>query len=93
MTTRRSTTKKKSLEELIIRHGELTLEIAFIEAVIETSNENFVHHDGLEPKSLVVTSDGRRVPEGVVSACIEEIKSAVLAPRLKELEKLKKVKV
>ena len=85
--------KKKSLEELIRRHAELTLEIAFIEAVVETSNENFAHHDGLEPKSLVVTSDGRRVPEGVVSSCIDEIKRLALNPRLKELEKLKKVKV
>ena len=85
--------KKKSLEEFIHRHAELTLEIAFIEAVVETSNENFAHHDGLEPKSLVVTSDGRRVPEDVVSSCIEEIKRLALSPRLKELDKLKKVKI
>ena len=92
MATRRAT-KKQSLDTLIKRHAELTLEIAFIEAVVETSNENFAHHDGLEPHSLVVTSDGRRVPEAVVSECIEEIKDKILAPRVKELEKMKRVKV
>jgi len=85
--------KTKSLQDLIHRHGDLTLEIAFIEAVLETSNENFAHHDGLEPKSLVVTSDGRRVPESVVGSCIDEIRALMLAPRLKELDKLKKVKI
>ncbi len=84
---------KKSLQDLIHRHADLTLEIAFIEAVLETSNENFAHHDGLEPKSLVVTSDGRRVPESVVAACIDEIRASLLAPRIKELDKLKKVKI
>jgi len=91
MPPRRST--KKSLDELIHRHAELTLEVAFIEAIIETSHENFAHHDGLEPKSLVVTNDGRRVPEDVVSSCIEELKKTILGPRIKELDKLKKVKV
>lgn len=89
-------TRKKSatsLNEVIMRHGELTLQIAFVEALLELATEHFAHHDGLEPKSLVLTNDGRRVPETTVAVVINEIRGEILAPLNRELDKLKKVKV
>jgi hypothetical protein len=87
--------KKKalSLDDVIRRHSEVTLQIAFVEALLDMSNEHFVHHDGLEPRSLVVTSDGRRVPEDVINKTIADVKDKLLNPLNKELARLKKVKL
>ena len=85
--------KKKSLDEVIARHNEVTLKVAFVEALMDMSTEHFVHHDGLEPKSLVVTTDGRRVPEPVINDTLEELKTKLHAPLMKELASLKKVKI
>jgi hypothetical protein len=93
MAARTRKTKTRSLDEVINRHHEITLQIAFVEALLDMSTEHFVHHDGLEPKSLVVTSDGRRVPEVIISTTIQELKDKLLTPLTKELNSLKKVKV
>lgn len=85
--------KAMSLDEVIKRHGEITLQIAFVEALLELATEQFAHHDGLEPKSIVLTNDGRRVPEATVAQVIDDVRSQTLAPLTKELDKLKKVKV
>lgn len=85
--------RKKSLDEVIERHNVVTLKVAFVEALLDMSTEHFVHHDGLEPRSLVVTSDGRRVPESVINETLEELKTKLHAPLQKELASLKKVKI
>lgn len=89
----RAKPKPKSLDDVIKRHNEVTLKLAFVEALLDMSNEHFVHHDGLEPKSLVVTSDGRRVPENIINSTIQEMKDKLQSPLVKELASLKKVKL
>jgi hypothetical protein len=89
----RAKPKAKSLDDVIKRHNEVTLQIAFVEALLDMSNEHFVHHDGLEPKSLVVTHDGRRVPETIINQTIQDLKDKLLNPLTKELASLKKVKL
>lgn len=89
----KSKTSRTSLVQIIERHNEITLLIAFYEAVLETCEENFVYRDGLEPKSLVITNDGRRVPEDMISKVLTEIKSTLLIPLQDELTQLNKKKV
>ena len=91
--TRTRAAPKTSLAKVIERHNEITLLIAFYEAVLETCEENFVYRDGLEPKSLVVTNDGRRVPEDMISSVISKIRTTLLTPLEKELNQLNKKKV
>lgn len=83
----------KTLNEVIERHQRLTLQQAFIDAVITMAEEQFAYYDGLEPMNLVVTDDGRRVPSEVVDEILATIKEAVQAPIKDELEKLSKVKI
>lgn len=80
-----------SLKDVIDRHNTITLELAFVDALFETVSENFSHHDGLEPRSLVVTSDGRRVPEVVITSVMARVRDAIQSPLVKELDELKKV--
>ena len=84
---------KTPLSKVIARHNEITLLIALYEAVLETCEENFVYRDGLEPKSLIVTNDGRRVPEDMISDALSTIRSTLLTPLEKELNQLNKKKV
>ena len=83
--------KATSLHDVIHRHNTVTLEIAFVDALFEIVSERFCHHDGLEPQSLVLTSDGRRVPESVVISIMARLRDAIHAPLIKELDELKKV--
>jgi hypothetical protein len=93
MAAAKSKKAAKTLDEVIARHADVTLKIAFVEAVLELSIEHFAHHDGLEPKSIVLTNDGRRVPETTVASVIEELRAAILDPLNAELDELKKIKV
>lgn len=86
-------TKKKTLAQVIERHQEVTLQIAFIEAVLELCSEHFVYRDGVEPKSIVVSNDGRRVTDDMVSTVLEEIKTKNLKPLITEMNRLNKIKV
>ena len=90
---RRSRTTKKSLAEVVERYNDVTLMVAFIEAILELCNEHFAYHDGMEPKSIVVSLDGRRVPEPMIAEILDQIKNQQLAPLQKELDKLNKQKV
>jgi len=83
--------KATSLRDVIERHNTVTLELAFIDALCETVSERFCHHDGLEPQSLVLTSDGRRVPEPVINHVMARLRDALHAPLTRELDELKKV--
>ena len=47
----------------------------------------------MEPKSIVVSLDGRRVPELMIAEILNVIKDDQLAPLQKELDKLNKQKV
>ena len=85
--------KTLSLADAIERYNQTTLKIAFAEAVLELALEHFAHHDGMEPKSLVVTSDGRRVPESVIQEVLQEIKKKVLEPSQAEIQGLEKVRI
>ena len=80
---------KKSLAEVIQEHHELNLRSAFIEALLDLASESFVQHDGLEPKSFVVTNEGVRVPEAVIEEVIDKIEEDLLLPlkaRIQEIE-------
>ncbi len=83
----------KTLNEVIERHQRLTLQQAFVDAVITMAEEQFAYYDGLEPMNLVVTDDGRRVPSEVVDEILATIKETVQLPIKDELEKLSKVKI
>lgn len=83
----------KTLNEVIERHQKLTLQQAFVDAVITMAEEQFAYYDGLEPMNLVVTDDGRRVPSEVVDEILATIKESVQLPIKDELEKLSKVKI
>lgn len=83
----------KTLNEVIQRHQRLTLQQAFVDAVITMAEEQFAYYDGLEPMNLVVTDDGRRVPSEVVDEILATIKETVQLPIKDELEKLSKVKI
>jgi DNA-binding transcriptional regulator YbjK len=94
MATKRATAGKgMTLDQVMARHGDVTLRIALVEAALELMTEHFAHHDGLEPRSIVLTNDGRRVPEATVSLVIDEMRATLLDPLNKELEKLRKVKI
>jgi hypothetical protein len=90
---RRSTSTKKSLADVVERYNDVTLMVAFLEAILELCNEHFAYHDGMEPKSIVVSLDGRRVPEHMISEMLSKIEKEQLAPLQKELDKLNKQKV
>jgi hypothetical protein len=90
---RRSRSTKKSLAEVVERYNDVTLTVAFIEAILELCNEHFAYHDGMEPKSIVVSLDGRRVPEPMITDILAKIKDQQLVPLQKELAKLNKQKV
>lgn len=83
----------KTLNEVIERHQRLTLQLAFIEAVIGMAEEQFAYYDGLEPMNLVVTDDGRRVPSEVVDEVLATMREAIQVPVSDELEQLRKVKI
>lgn len=84
---------KKSLSEVVERYNDVTLMVAFYEAILELINEHFAYHDGMEPKSIVVSLDGRRVPEHMITDIITKLKEQQLHPLQKELDKLNKQKV
>lgn len=90
---KRARATKTSLSKVIARHNEITMLIAFYEAILETCEENFVYRDGLEPKSLVVTNDGRRVPEDMISEVLSTVRKTLLNPLERELSQLNKKKV
>ncbi len=90
---RRTRVTKKSLADVVKRYNEVTLKVAFYEAILELCREHFAYHDGMEPKSIVVSLDGRRVPEPMIAEILNVIKENQLTPLLKELEKLNKQKV
>lgn len=85
--------KTTSVSELLKRHSDLTLRIAFIESILEICTESFSYHDGLEPKNLVLTQDGRRVPSDVVDTILNEITKTMLKPSQDELRKISSIKV
>jgi hypothetical protein len=82
-----------SIKQLIDKHNDLTLRVTFIQAVLDITRQNFGQHDGLEPTNLVVTSDGRRVPEAMIQSIINEIDKLLLVPSQNELKKLESRKV
>ncbi len=82
-----------TIKELVQKHNDLTLKVTFLEAVLELAKENFGQHDGLEPKSMVITSDGRRVPEVMVESLLNQIEKTLLQPLQNELDKLDSKKV
>lgn len=82
-----------TIKELVQKHNDLTLKVTFLEAVLELSRENFGQHDGLEPKNMVITSDGRRVPEVMIESLLTQIEKALLQPLQQELQKLDAKKV
>ena len=84
---------KKSLADVVERYNDVTLMVAFIEAILELCNEHFAYHDGMEPKSIVVSLDARRVPEHMISEILSKIEKEQLTPLQKELDKLNKQKV
>ena len=90
---RKRPTTKKSLSEIVDRYNDVTLMVAFLEAVLELCNEHFNYHDGMEPKSIVVSLDGRRVPERIITDILSKIEKEQLNPLQKELDKLNKQKV
>jgi len=83
----------KNVKELIKNHHDITLKLAFIDAVLSLSSENFMHHDGLEPPSMIITDDGRRVPEPVIQEMMDELKKRIRVPLEQELSKLNRVKL
>lgn len=85
--------KTVSVAELLKRHSDLTLRISFIESIVEMCTESFSYHDGLEPKNLVLTQDGRRVPSDVVDSILNEITKTMLKPAQDELRKISSIKV
>ena len=95
MATRKTPTrsKKRSLASIVERYNSVVLEISFYEAILELCNEHFAYHDGMEPKSIVVSLDGRRVPEEMITEILNTIHKTHLTPLLKELDKLNKQKV
>jgi hypothetical protein len=84
---------KETLRDLIERHNELTLRIEFINAVLDMSRESFAHHDGLEPKNIVITPDGRRVQEHMIESILLEMQTKILDPLQNELKRLNSKKV
>lgn len=86
-------TKTVSVSDLLKRHSDLTLRISFIESILEMCTESFSYHDGLEPKNLVLTQDGRRVPNDVVDTILNEITKTMLKPAQDELRKISSIKV
>jgi hypothetical protein len=82
-----------SIKQLIDKHNELTLRVTFVQAVLDITRQNFGQHDGLEPANLVVTSDGRRVPEAMIQSIINEMDKLLLVPSQNELKKLESRKV
>jgi len=93
-TTRRvKAAPQQSLIDLIHKHNEITLRIAFFEAVLDLCRSTFEYQDGVEPESLVMTEDGRAVGADLVTRALAEIETNSLSPLRKELEKLSKVKM
>ena len=90
---RRKTSPKKSLAEIVKRYNEVTLMVSFYDAILELCNEHFSSHDGIEPKSFVVSEDGRRVPEEMISDILSTIEEKQLSPLKKELDRLNRQKV
>lgn len=93
MATRRAKPQQQSLKDMLVRHNDLTLQIAFVEALLGLCRETFEYQDGVEPESLVITDDGRQVGSDVVTRVLSEIELNSLTPLKKELERLSKVKM
>ena len=85
--------ESRRFSELISSYNETTLKVAFIDAVLSMATENFLMHDGLEPPNMVVTDDGRRVPEELIQSILLEIKDTMYAPLIDELKSLGEIKV
>lgn len=85
--------KELSVSDLLERHADVTLKIAFIESILDMCKENFASHDGLEPKNLVLTHDGRKVPNSVIDSIFTEIEKNMLEPLQNELKKISSIKV
>ncbi len=85
--------KPLTISDILETHLKLTLRIAFLESILDMCYENFSGHDGLEPKSLVLTQDGRRVPNDLVDSILSEINKNMLEPSQNELKKLNSIKV
>ena len=90
---KRKVKSSRSLSDVVTRYNDVTLMVAFLEAILELCHEHFSYHDGMEPKSIVVSLDGRRVPELMIAEILNVIKDDQLAPLQKELDKLNKQKV
>jgi hypothetical protein len=82
-----------SIKALIEKHADLTMRLTFVQAVLEITKENFGQHDGLEPKNLVVTSDGRKVHETTIESTINDMERLLLKPLQDELKKLESRRV
>ena len=84
---------KQTLEDVVRRYNELDLEITAVHEVIALVEQEFASRDGIQPKNIVLTDDGRRVPPQNFSIIISQIKTLILNPLKQERSDLKDMKV
>ena len=84
---------KKTIEDVIRRYNELELEVTAVEEVIALVEQEFSSRDGIQPKNIVVTDSGRRVPTQNFGIIISQLRTLLLNPLKEERAKLKEMKV
>lgn len=84
---------KKTVQEIIQRYNELELEITALSEGLGLLEQEFCSRDNIQPKSIVVTEEGRRVPAEVFNALISELRIKMLKPLEEELIVIKEMTV
>ena len=84
---------KKTIEDVVRRYNELELEITAVEEVISLVEQEFSSRDGIQPKNIVVTDSGRRVPTQNFEIIVSQLRKLLLNPLKEERAKLKEMKV
>lgn len=85
--------QKQTVERIIQRYNQLELEITAVEEVIALVEQEFGSRDGIQPKNIVVTDSGRRVPADNFSIILSQLRTLLLNPLKDERASLKDMKV
>lgn len=82
-----------NMKQLLQKHADLELRRAAAEECLTLIRSEFSSRDGIPPKSIVLTQDGKRVPPSTFNEILDQITNTVLFPILNEMSTLEEKKL
>jgi hypothetical protein len=84
---------KLTLKGILDKHTHLDLMLTALEESINLIKSEFGSRDGLPPKNIVLTKDGKRVPPHIFSNILHTLEKEHVIPLRDEITHLEEMKI